>query len=247
MSLSNVCVGITCYNRPRFYYETIKSIADLKAFDEVLILDDASTEIDHRVTLRHIENPQIFRLEKNSGRADFSIRLLMILFLQKSTRRYLFLLDSDLIIDNQILDVLPDLLRSKFHSGIFSLFNTDSHPGTQVNEVWLRKPHIGSAGVIFDRALLKRIAESVPPSTKYDWDWSAFLQSQGIPILCTARSYVQHLGIHTGQNSTHLVGDYGNNFEDMSPRHTMLIIEELYKTVKDLQIELRKLRLKSRL
>ena len=94
-------IGLTMFNRPDMLFKTIKSIKRLNMEHPILIYDDCSTEIDYSKILKEIPRASIFRGENNSGRADFSMALLMDLFLNTNSK-YLILVDSDLIVDEEI-------------------------------------------------------------------------------------------------------------------------------------------------
>lgn len=227
-----LCAGIACFNRERLYYHTLDSLRESQLQADVIVFDDASTTIDHKITLGQIPSAQVFVNKANSGRADFAMRMLMSLFLQHSKSDYLLFLDSDLQISQALTDTLAGLLSSKAHDGVFSIFNTPSHPGESLNETWLIKKSIGAAGAVLSRSWVEKILEKVPPSTQYDWDWSNFIWRSNKKILCTKRSYVQHLGFGVGQNSRYRIGDYGVNFEAATPKQLTLILEEMHATLK---------------
>jgi glycosyltransferase involved in cell wall biosynthesis len=232
VSAPTVCAGIACYNRERLYYHTLESYRDSKIETEVLIFDDASSTIDHNKTLELVPSARVFVNSFNSGRADFAMRLLMTLYLQESEADYFLFLDSDLQLSESLKLFLPLLLRNKDHDGVFSLFNTPAHPGEPLNETWLIKKTIGAAGAVLSRSWVNKILEHVPPSTRYDWDWSNFVWQNNKRILCTKYSYVQHLGFAVGQNSTNLLGDYGIDFQGATLKQLTLILEEMHAALR---------------
>ncbi len=216
-------IGITSFNRPNLLYKTIASIKVLDEHHPIIIFDDASTEIDYAYVFKEIPRVSIFRRDQPTGRADFAMAQLMDLFLNTETK-YLVIVDSDLIVDPEITKFICESAQTT--QGIFTLFNTKSHPEYKKSGDWLFKKHIGAAGTVFHRDVLRRIRENVPASPQYDWDWSKYLVNSGIDIMCTERSYFQHVGITFGQNSSLLSGDYGINFQGYNKSNVSNFLDE---------------------
>jgi len=228
----SLCAGIACYNRERLYYKTLESLKESALDAEILIFDDASSSIDHKITLKILPTAKVFVNKANSGRADFAMRILMSLYLEQTKADYLLFLDSDLQISRSLGNELDSFLKDHRHAGVFSLFNTPSHAGIELDERWMLKKTVGAAGSVLARSWVEQILAHVPPSTRFDWDWCEFIGKEGKQILCTRDSYVQHLGFSTGQNSSRQLGDYGLNFCDPTTTQLNLFLEEMYAALK---------------
>ena len=224
MHPSNITVGLTTFNRKGILLNVLKTINNLDKSHDYLVCDDASTEYNDEFLKEIFHGWRVYRAEVNSGRADFAISRLMDIFLDTG-KEYLLLLDSDLLIDPDITNFICK--NAEKTEGIFSVFNTPSHPTIREEDLWLIKPHIGSAGTVFRRDILSDIRKNVPPSKQYDWDWSNYLLEKNIPIKVSKRSYVQHLGFSNGENASNFtMGDIGINFYDYTPFNLSVILDE---------------------
>ena len=224
MHPSNITVGLTTFNRKSILLNVLKSIYALDKSHDFLVCDDASTEYNDEFLRENFQGWRVYRAESNSGRADFAISRLMDIFLETG-KEYLLLLDSDLLIDPDITNFI--CRNADTTEGIFSVFNTPSHPTLREEGIWLIKPHIGSAGTVFRRDVLSDIRKSVPSTKQYDWDWSNYLTQKNIPIRVSKRSYVQHLGFSNGENASNFtMGDIGVNFYEYTPFHLSVILDE---------------------
>ena len=208
---SQFTVGLTTFNRKETLLNSLKSIKRLHQDHDYLILDDCSNEYDVSFLVENFQNWRVFRSGTNSGRADFAISNLMNLFLE-SGREYLILLDSDLIVDEDLSDFVCEYTNET--DGIYSLFNTPSHESFELRGRWVLKNTVGSAATVWKREVLQDIKQNVPVSRQFDWDWSKYIRDKGLNIFVSERSYVQHLGFSNGQNSNNfLMGDLGLNFK----------------------------------
>ena len=231
----SLCAGIACYNRERLYYKTLESLKESALDAEILIFDDASSSIDHKITLKILPTAKVFVNKANSGRADFAMRILMSLYLEQTKADYLLFLDSDLQISRSLGNELDSFLKDHRHAGVFSLFNTPSHAGVELDERWMLKKTVGAAGSVLARSWVEQILAHVPPSTRFDWDWCEFIEKEGKQILCTRESYVQHLGFTFGQNSRYRLGDYGLNFKDPTTAQLAMVLEQLHHSIHQLR------------
>ncbi len=228
--MENFCFAITCRNREQLYYNTLTSLHRMLPSANILIYDDASTTIDHRITLKHFPKARIFRSNAPSGRADYAIHRSMQLYLSQTDQKYVVLTDSDLIFDKSLPEVALDLADQT--DGFWSFFNTANHTGVIADQIWLIKNSVGSAGSVFRRDVAESVLANVPVSNRYDWDWSNYLKFKNIRLLCTRRSYIQHLGFFEGQNSSLTSGDFGLNFEDYNSLHIGFLFEYVINAIR---------------
>ncbi|PJJ67826.1 glycosyltransferase family 2 protein [Chryseobacterium geocarposphaerae] len=204
------CVGITTYNRLDLIERMSSSLNTSNDIElcNIRIYDDKSSEISLDDIKSAFPNAkEIIVRDKNLG-ADRNMYQMFLDFLDTQDD-YLFVADSDLIFHPEWF-----LFFKRYsHFDILSLYNSVSHKvmGT-VNEEIIHKLHIGAAGTIFKRNIVKEIIENVPPSRSYDWDWSNFLVKKGYHLNVSKRSYVQHIGIIGTNNDGGSVIDFGLNF-----------------------------------
>jgi hypothetical protein len=207
-----LCIGITTYNR-LYLIERMSSSLNISNQIEMCSLrvyDDKSYEFNADDIKNVFPNAkEIIIRNKNLG-ADRNMYQMFVDFLNTDDD-YLFVADSDLIFH-------PDwFVFFKKHADldVLSLYNSVSHRPIERQlqdcEI-LHKRHIGAAGTIFKKHIIKKIIENVPPSRAYDWDWSNFLIKEGYDLNVSKRSYVQHIGIIGTNNDGGTVADFGLNF-----------------------------------
>jgi len=100
----------------------------------------------------------------------------------------------------------------KESDGILSLYNSNSHPVVKkIDDVFLLKSAVGSAGALFQRRRVEEIIRAFPkPVDHFDWMWSQYFSNVGTNIYCLNNSLVQHIGYY-GQHHAYSL-DYGENF-----------------------------------
>lgn len=217
MNRSMLTIGLTTYNRRELLAQTARSLRQVRGLNsvDIVILDDGSTECAGDLLRALLPRATLLRNEKNSGRADFAIRQLWAHFVQAGTG-YLLSMDSDLLAARSLIEKCRDIIFADFNRtdrSLYSLFNTRKHPVVGASDGFLLKRDVGSAGTLWRHDLLAGVLAHVPPSPSYDWDWSAYLAAQGVPIRVTPTSYLQHIG-HVGQNTQTLAGmDHGDDFD----------------------------------
>jgi hypothetical protein len=217
MSRHALTIGITTFNRRQVLETVAQSFARVDGLEhvDVWVLDDCSDEFDAHF-LRHLfPHAQVFRARENSGGADQAMHRLFERFVADGSG-YLLNVDADLLASRGLVDKCLRIIGSAGTAappGLFSVFNTASHPAVGTDGEFVLKRSVGAAGTLWERGLLGDVLRDVPLSTKFDWDWSAYLTRRGVPIRVTRRSYLQHIG-RIGQHSRSLVGmDHGAAFE----------------------------------
>ena len=221
----DLVVGLTCFDRFDRFQKCVRSLSRASGTFRTIIFDDASLEISHAFTRDHLPKAEIYKARSPSGRADFAIFKLMKILVERGGE-FNMLLDSDMVVDPHFFEWLGNNVERS--DGVISLFNTASHPTLADFGELLQKRSIGSAGAVFRRDILQRIVSEVPPSGRYDWDWSKFLNDElGVRILVSKRSFVQHLGLTTGQNSGVFLGDWGDGFVGFDRDNLSSILDEL--------------------
>lgn len=214
--MDNIMFGICTYNRKNIVELSSSSLARIKDKDQadVFVFDDHSTEYD-AAFLRKLYPfaKSIVVSEKNTGANTNSIK--MIKSFLSSSYDWLFIADSDLLFCESIMSVIHCCIQEfncKKYKGVVSLFNTYTHPVTEViDELLARKDEVGAAGVLVNRETAKLIVDSVDDRSAFDVQFSKTLIEKGYDILCTNKSYVQHIGIE-GYNSLFYTFDWGKEF-----------------------------------
>ena len=224
MNPSQITIGLTTFNRKNLLLKCLPSIKRLHQDHDYLVCDDASSEMTEEFLKLTFQNWRVFRASQNSGRADFAMARLMDLFLETG-KDYLVILDSDLLVDPELSTFMCNY--AELTDGVFSVFNAPFHPVISEDEVWAYKNHIGAAGTVLSRSLIKEIRANVTVTKQFDWDWSAYLIKTGRKIRVSKRSYVQHLGFSNGQNADNfLMGDLGLNFQNYDKEALSIFLDE---------------------
>jgi glycosyltransferase involved in cell wall biosynthesis len=232
MPATPLTLGITTYNRRpllEIFARSLAQVQDLKS-TRVLVLDDCSQEYDADYLRRLFPQAQVFRAEQNSGGADYAMHRLFEHFV-RSGDGYLLNLDADLLLSRRLVRQCQRIIEAERKAPhqrpcLYSVFNTASHPAIGSDDGFLLKRSVGAAATLWSRALLVDVLQHVPPSGRFDWDWSAYLTGRGVPIRVTPRSYVQHLG-RVGQNTRSFVGmDHGEGFDDYTDDNLASFVDQ---------------------
>lgn len=209
-----IVIGITTYNRKSDLVIMAQSLKRASGFDDcaLVVFDDSSHDYDEKFLQELFPSAQIFVSARNLG-SDANIYRMYHYFLESEADIF-FSIDSDLIFNDRFVDVAINTIFDT--GGVLSLYNSFKHQAGNAlfvkGEPVVVKKTIGSAGVAFTSKTLKMIMENVPCSQRFDWDWCDYLNRQGIRIMVTENSYIQHIG-YTGYNANHAYDmDFGLNF-----------------------------------
>lgn len=214
-----ISIGITTYNRKKYLLKLQQSLCMSHSIDScnIRIYDDCSTEYsDTDLKQLFPTAVEIVRRTKNMG-ADQNLRQMYVDFLA-SGDDILVTMDSDLICRPDWINFTKQYFQHT--DGILSLYNSAFHktiakPVIHNQEFW-EKAHIGAAGSVLHRDVIHEIVSNVPSTIGYDWAWSSFLRRQGVRILVSKASYVQHIGLQ-GFNCNGLsICEVGLNFSPIS-------------------------------
>lgn len=245
-------IGITTYNRKELISYTSASLFSIRNlnFEDVYVFDDCSTAYDEVYLKSIYSGANIIRFHSNLG-ADKNIERAYRCFLN-SDYDYFFNADSDLVFSENILDIIEDIVSNlkKEEPILFSVFNTKNHLTIDnFNEKLLIKKDVGACGTIFNKKAIHLFINKLPlkyekryPSV--DHAFCAIYKKEGFKILCTKKSYVQHIGID-GQNSSSFNFDWGENFcvENFVNAKALLYVYDKYFKIESLDIENRILEL----
>ncbi len=203
LEATKLIVQVPTYNRRETIGVFVESLrrSSIPNWVRFRFVDDSSTEF----TLDELQaaiplHAEFYRNETNLG-SDANIRQL-ILYGSSCPVPYTLLLDSDLLVSPNIWSVIESLIACNVP--IITLYNSCKHESIAEKQLdglqLVSKRTVGSAGCLIRRDIALAIINNVPPSRTYDWDWSHFLISEGIQLLATSNSYLQHIGIR-GTNS----------------------------------------------
>lgn len=211
-----IMFGICTYNRKRIIEYSSASLNRIKNINniDICIFDDASQEYD----LSYLKSlypsaKEIIISEKNKGADANSIQMLSRFI--NSQNEWLFIADSDLIFCEDILNIIRNYIveyKKRGYFGVISFFNTYTHPITDIiDDMFCRKEKVGAAGVLLNKDVAREIVNAVDSNSPYDVQFSKIFNERGYDILCSQKSYVQHIGIE-GYNSLYYTFDWGKDF-----------------------------------
>src|SRR5882757_121301 len=218
MNMHSLTIGITTFNRRALLQTMAAALAQVRHLDtaRILVLDDCSQEFDVDALRQFFPGAVVHRSTEPSGAADYAMHRLFERFVRTGSG-YLLVLDSDLLSSRNLVDRCARIIeadRINEQPCLYSVFNTPSHRTLRVEGPFAIKQTVGAAGTLWRHSLLADMLRHVPVSRKFDWDWSAYLTRQAIPIRVTRSSCVQHIG-RIGQNSRSFAGmDHGEQFDD---------------------------------
>jgi hypothetical protein len=218
MNMHSLTIGITTFNRRALLQTMAAALARVRHLDtaRILVLDDCSQEFDVDALRQLFPGADVHRSAEQSGAADYAMHRLFERFVRTGSG-YLLVLDSDLLSSRNLVDRCARIIeadRIDAQPCLYSVFNTASHRTLRVEGAFAIKQTVGAAGTLWRHSLLADVLRHVPVSRKFDWDWSAYLTRQAVPIRVTRSSCVQHIG-RIGQNSRSFAGmDHGEQFDD---------------------------------
>lgn len=220
-------IAIGTYNRKEILETCICSLAQVRNLEyfDVYIYDDASSDYDEAYlkdlisfASRITRNPTNFKSCKNmhSYYSDFL----------NSESDFLLQIDSDMIFNESVLEVVMKICELNITNAVFSFYNSNNHLFVSNEREELIqgvsfgiKEHIGAASVLFPKQIIKDILSNVKIINEdysyYDWKWSEYLCNNKIPIYVTENSLMQHIGGIIGENhnqSDILSSDFGYGF-----------------------------------
>ena len=234
-------IGITTFNRRRVLERVAQSLARVDGLQHahVWIVDDCSDEFDAELLHRLFPYAEVFRASTHSGGADQAMVRLFERFVTNGSG-FLLNLDADLLVSSDLVDRCLRIIASAATTtrpGLYSLFNTASHPAIGSDGEFLLKRSVGAAGTLWEHGLLAEVLRNVPVSRKFDWDWSAYLTRQSIPIRVTRQSHVQHIG-RIGQHSRSLAGmDHGLAFEGYDAHNLAVFLDHTHEAMLQVMTE----------
>lgn len=221
MSLPSVTIGVATYNRKNLLEMMAKSLymSDLTSFEtHIRIYDDCSTDFNEDYLKNLFPGAVTVVRNKKNLKADLNTYNMYCDFLN-SEDEFFFNADSDLIFNKNWLNFLKENMAQT--DGVLSIFNAAvNHPEIKENAGsipggLIQKEHIGAAGTFFSRKRMEEIVENMNAEERkeIDWNFSKMFRRNGVRILCSEESYVQHIGLAFGQHANFFCNDYGKGFK----------------------------------
>ncbi len=230
-----ITIAVATYNRIDYVRTLSKSLAACKLIGacNIRIYDDCSPKL----TLNDLEAlfpeaKEIIVRDKNLG-ADWNMNQIYKDFL-RTEDDILVVIDSDLLCNPYFIEFINDNIDRT--DGMLSLYNSILHePLYELDETFVIKAHVGSAGTVFKREIVSLIVDNEQLNFRagYDWEWSAYLNDAGIRIFVARESMVQHIGLF-GQNCNGtLTVEIGRNFKPVSIYNYEAALTAYEKTIEN--------------
>ncbi len=207
-----------------------ESLLEVKGIcnEDIYVYDDASSEYDNKYIKEKIPNAkQIIVRESNLG-ADQNLYNAIYDF-SCSNYTHMVVFDSDLLFEENILIFIRQNMCKT--QGIMSVYNSCRHESIeQEDDIFVKKQSVGAAGLVLSKEIANDIIDKVPLSRSYDWDICKHVTKQGIKIVVSNESHVQHIGFEGYNNDNITPYEYGLNFipnNTITIRHLLSSIEEL--------------------
>ena len=229
-------IGIPTYNRKHLLEIMASSLyeSNISIPHNIRIYDDCSTEYGLDELKRIFPTAASIKINEINLRSDKNIYQMYTDFLSTSDQ-LLFNADSDLVFSKNWLNkVLKLFERTK---GILTVFNANSHKSYQsIDDELCLKKSIGSAGTLFHRDRVSELItylNSLDMIKAFDWQFSEYFNSVGIPVFCVEKSLVQHIG-YVGQNTKYYF-DFGRNFKIETANQGQIINDIFEKFIDDIR------------
>lgn len=210
-----ITLSLTSYNRPEYLQQTLNSLAQTDfGYDrlEIFCFDDNSDDFRTVQLLRRFKHPNLrvnlsFR-DKRLGCDANNFTALRYLF--NRGEKYVFVIDSDGICKKNWYKFLTRKIKEYPNLGGLSLFNAMpasyiSKHDDELNEV---KSFGGFASLINGEAFRGLNLEK-----SWDLDFCEYARNRGYQILCSNKSYFQHIG-EFGEHSSDKWCIKANNYVD---------------------------------
>ena len=185
---------------------------------DLRVFDDSSTEYDEAQLGRWFDGATVTRNAQNVG-PDENSRLIMEAFVA-SDANVLLVADSDLLYHPRWIATLRTVLPHAH--GVLSLYNSVVHKARYCDEEVCVKSAVGTAATVFCRSVAQGVLDAVVKDEKgqvkvggghgFDWGYSRYFESAGVPLLALNRSMVEHFG-RRGSWGAISSGEVAQNFD----------------------------------
>lgn len=176
-----------------------KTIKPKDIFIELTFIDDASDDkrvIDYITQYECKFSDKINKIYKNIRTPGLCETNLKKIWSKNYNEGFnLFCnLDPDILFNRNWLIKLLELYSQFGSTGIYTPFNTASHPISKKFNTYCIKNSIGGICMLFDREIYKKVIEPcLFPSSAWDWEVCKKIKGNGT-FYCTIPSYIEHIG-----------------------------------------------------
>lgn len=196
---------LTTFNRPNYLKECLNSLAyaDLSGLNEILIIDDCSTDLTVKTLLSNIKfQARIHYNEQNKGIKGNLIFGYDELF---KNNDIVINLDSDALVSKDFVSALlklnekfPNQIVTGFHSNTLNNNGTARHIITETGQDYLRKQSVGGINFSINKICYDNYLKPALIKPVGNFDHDACITAGG--CICVKESVIQHIGFDSSLN-----------------------------------------------
>jgi glycosyltransferase involved in cell wall biosynthesis len=192
---------LTTHNRTHLLRQTLDSITASQLPDDITlyVYDDASAiEVDRMLQEFAASVPYRTVIKKRPHNMGCNANVMAALreTVEMTGDEFIFNFDSDAVFRKDWYTELSRIFRPLYKDklGAVSLFNASRHaPSEDYNPELYIKPTIGGLATLIRGDIIKVI-----PDHDWDWKYCEVAHSRNLVLLCTKKSYVDHIGWNDG-------------------------------------------------
>jgi len=196
----------------------------------VLVCDDGSIEFSTQYLKSIYPNVMnVIRVDRelnssgpSSERGNFITRFILERFnaQYRTFFSHLVIVDSDMIFNPFWLEDLSKLIDTVPDAGLYSVYNSCSHPNVACVPFGCRKESLGNAGTVWSSNTIEKVLAADLLIEGFDWAYSKHLREVlHLEMWATSPSLVEHIGVN-GSHGTGSVNEMSMDFhwEDLDPK-----------------------------
>jgi len=212
---------IATYNRPKYLRKTIKSLAKSNLENTVIIIVDDFSDDSDTIKLieaipRKFKAIKAFRKKKDGCKVYDNLQFGWDFLLENFNCKYLTNLDPDTLVIPDWLAQLKDTYElgvKEFGGCVLTGFNAYQHKIIEERPHFYLKKVAGGVNFFFSREIYFQVIRKASINLSWDFQVADNALENGIPIICTKPSVIQHIG-QSGlfSNANKGVYDYAIDF-----------------------------------
>jgi glycosyltransferase involved in cell wall biosynthesis len=238
MNIQGILI-INTYNRPEYLTKCLASIQECAAELQaqrfaVIISDDASTNTRTLELIKTFALENVFVAKRSTGKnKGIAEALLSTLEFVRGhyNPEYYITLDGDAIVASGFVERALDLMN-RTQLSVVSLFNCEMidkrgdlrHPQLFRGEDFIIKRKIGGVNMAFNRRTLNEIVyhgikRGIDEADNFDHAICDVAHENGVRVVVSKPSYVQHIGERSSMNHNHMAADRAVDFIGKEIQH----------------------------
>jgi hypothetical protein len=196
-----IAIAIPTYNRAEYVKLCAAALNNTRQLGnaDIWVFDDGSEMYGPATLMRWFRVPAE-RVVVSSERLHADARAFSVLqWFSQSQYDWLITLDSDLIVKPSWLQELRVLFPKS--RGAMTAFHSKnpSHQSGECHDGLCSMGSLGNAGMVWTKSVAVQVVAHLQTkfkTSRFDYGWSEYLDSAGIPLLAVQHSLVAHVGMH---------------------------------------------------